>query len=175
MAPTESDLDRIGSRRPDAADYVITAGLAGAGGAVAALGVLALFARNEGRSPLQPVNATSHVVHGPAAGARREADLAHTGVGATVNVGASLFWALPFTWWLLRRRRSPAAVAAGAAGTAAVAVAVDYGLMPRRLTPGWGHAVSRGAVGAAFAALALGLSAGALAARALRPDGPPGR
>jgi hypothetical protein len=168
MAPTESDLDRLAARRPYAADYVITAGLAGAGGAVAALGALALLARVEGRSPLQPVNATSHVLHGPAAGARREADLAHTGLGGMVNVGASLFWALPFTWWLLRRRRPPAAIAAGAAGTAAIAAAVDYGLMPRRLTPGWEHAVSRGAVGATFAALALGLSAGALAARTLR-------
>jgi hypothetical protein len=168
MAPTESDLDRLGSRGPGAADYLITAGLAGAGGALAVFAALPLLARAEGRAPLQPVNATSHMLHVPRAGARREADLAHTGLGSVVNAGASLFWALPFAWWLLRRRRTPTEIAAGVAGTAAVAAAVDYGLMPRRLTPGWEHAVSRGAVGATFAALALGLCAGALAARALR-------
>jgi hypothetical protein len=168
MAPTEADIDRLGPRPPQAADYLLTAGLAGAGGALAVLAALPLLALAEGRAPLQPVNATSHVLYGPRAGARHEADVAHTGVGSVVNAGASLFWALPFSWWLLRRRRTPAAIAAGAAGTAALAAAVDYGLMPRRLTPGWEHAVSRGAVGATFAALALGLSAGALAARAIR-------
>jgi hypothetical protein len=168
MAPTESDLDRLAPRRPDAADYILTAGLAGTGGALAALGALALLARAEGRGALQPVNATSHVLYGPEAGARREADLPHTAIGAATNWGAAIFWALPFTWWLMRRRRSAGAVAGGAAATAGLAAVVDYGLMPRRLTPGWEHAVSRGSVGATFAALALGLSAGALAARALR-------
>jgi hypothetical protein len=61
-------------------------------------------------------------------------------------------------------------VVLGAAGTAAIAGAVDYGLVPRRLSPGWEHALPPRGVAAGFAALGLGLALGALVTR-----GPGGR
>src|SRR5699024_11052344 len=134
---------------------------------LAVIGTLGLLARLEGQDSLQPINATSHWLHGPQAGQTARADLKHTGVGYATNHAAAVFWALPFTWWLARRpRRSSAGIAAGATATAAVAAAIDYGFVPRRLTPGWEHAVSPRSVATAFGALALGLAAGALVDRA---------
>ncbi len=48
---------------------------------------------------------------------------------------------------------------------AALAAAVDYGLTPRRLTPGWELVLSRRSMVATYAAMALGLAAGAMLAR----------
>jgi hypothetical protein len=154
---------------PRAAEAALAALLVGSVAALTATGALALLARAEGRGPLQPINATSHIIHGSRAGTRREADLAHTLPGYAINHGASIFWALPFTLWLLGRpRRSAVETAAAAAVTAGLAGAIDYGLVPRRLTPGWEHALPRSSVAAGFAALGLGLFAGARALAALR-------
>lgn len=62
-----------------------------------------------------------------------------------------------------------AKLAAKAALVSGVAAFVDYGMMPKRLTPGWEHAVGGRGVVAGFAALALGLLAGALVTRRLLP------
>lgn len=157
------------SREPRAGETALAVLLVGSVAALTATGALALLARAEGRGPLQPINATSHIIHGSEAGARRKADPAHTLPGYAINHGASIFWALPFTLWLLRRPgRGVAETAAAAAATAGLAGAVDYGLVPRRLTPGWEHALSRSSVAAGFAALGLGLFAGARAVAALR-------
>lgn len=132
-------------------------------------GALALLARAEGRSALQPINAVSHWLHGPEAGEVTEADLAHTGVGFATQHASAMFWAAPYAWWLWRREhRSAAEVVGGAAAVAGVAAAVDYGLVPRRLTPGWEHAVPARSVAGGFVALALGLAAGGMITEALR-------
>jgi hypothetical protein len=131
--------------------------------------MLSLRAHAEGKGALQPLNATSHVVNGPEAGRMRDADLAHTGVGAAAHHAAAMFWSLPFGWWLASRKSpTPKRIAAGAAVTAGVAAAVDYGLLPKQATPGWEHALSPKSIAMAFAAMALGLTAGGLAVRALR-------
>jgi hypothetical protein len=169
MAPTPDDIKRLGFPRPNFLRLLLSAMTTGTVANLAATGTLGLLARLEGQDPLQPINATSHWLHGPQAGRTRRVDLEHTGVGYATNHAAAVFWALPFTWWLARHpRRSGAEIAAGAAATAAVAAVVDYGLVPRRLTPGWEHAVSSRSVATAFGALALGLAAGALVDRALR-------
>jgi hypothetical protein len=169
MAVTEEDMERLSPNRAAAADVALAAGLSGALAGAATIGALMLRAKAEGRDPLQPINATSHWLHGPEAGRVAEADMAHTGIGAATNVGAAFFWALPFSGWLLReRRRSVPAVVAGAAATAGIAALVDYGLVPRRMRPGWEHAVSERSVAAGFAGLALGLAAGGLLAQMLR-------
>jgi hypothetical protein len=48
-----------------------------------------------------------------------------------------------------------------------IAATVDYGVAPKRITPGWELALSDRSMVAAFAALAVGLAAGAMASRAL--------
>jgi hypothetical protein len=150
-------------------DILFSGALAGLVSAVVAGGA----ARAEGRAALQPLNATSHWLHGRGAGRVRRADLAHTGVGAATHVASALFWAVPYGLWLRRRPdRSAGEMLAGGAATAALAAAVDYLAMPRRLTPGWELALDRKGVGATFAGMALGLAAGALLARSLPAAAP---
>jgi len=50
----------------------------------------------------------------------------------------------------------------------AIAAVVDYGIVPKRLTPGWELSLSRKSMAGAFASLAIGLAAGALVSRQLR-------
>ena len=95
-------------------------------------------ARREGQGALQPLNATSHWLHGREAGEVRGLDAAHSALGIVTHCLSATFWAVPFAVWLDRRPdRSAVEILGGAAGTAAVAAAVDYIAMPRRLTPGW--------------------------------------
>jgi hypothetical protein len=169
MAPT---LDNSQSTPPNFLRLLLSAVTTGTVANLAVTGTLGLLAQLEGQNPLQPINATSHWLYGPQqVGQIKRVDLKHTGVGYLTNHAAAVFWALPFTGWLARRsRRSSAEIAAGAATTAAVAAVVDYGLIPRRLTPGWEYTVSSRSVAIAFGALAFGLAVGALFDRALRSD-----
>lgn len=129
---------------------------------VAIVAALALLARREGKRPLQPINATSHWLHGERAARVRRADLSHTAIGFATNHASAIFWAFLFEWMLGRRRQTPARIAAASVATAAIAGAVDYGgMMPKRLTPGWEDVVSPRAVAASFAVMALGFALGA--------------
>jgi hypothetical protein len=140
------------------------------GSVVSALAAGAV-ARAEGRGALQPLNATSHWVHGHSAGRVRRLDVAHTGIGLLTHIVSALFWAVPYSLWLQRKPERPAEeIIVGGAATAAMAATVDYLAMPRRLTPGWELALSRRGIGVIFGGLALGLAGGALLARSLRGD-----
>lgn len=140
--------------------------LCGAGAATTTLLALVLLAREEGKSPLRPLNATSHVFAGPEAGGENEARPLLTGVGIATNIAASFFWA-SVTATLLAPHRSPSAVRsiATAAAVTGLAGLVDYAVVPKRLTPGWEHALRKRSVMIAMAAMGIGLAAGALAAR----------
>lgn len=50
---------------------------------------------------------------------------------------------------------------------AGIAAVVDYGATPKRFTPGWELAVSKGAMFVAYLAFALGLAGGAMASESL--------
>ena len=126
---------------------------------------LAVLARLEGKGALQPVNATSHWLNGQAAAAVTRADLRHTGVGILTHHAATLFWAVPFERVVARRPLRPLPMLCRALATSAFAAAVDYGATPRRFTPGWEFVLSRRAMAAAYAAMAIGLAAGALSAQ----------
>ena len=123
---------------------------------------LALLARAEGKGALQPVNSTSHWMNGQQAASVRKADLAHTAVGYATHHAATVFWAVLFERWVGARR--PTAVLLllpEALAMSAVAAAVDYGATPKRFTPGWEFVLSKRSMAAAYAAMALGLAAGA--------------
>ena len=123
---------------------------------------LAVAAEAEGRAPLRPINATSHWLNGDFAGLYGGADLRRTAVGLATNHAACLFWALPFMAWQRRRpAATPAALLRDALGMAVLAAAVDYGATPRRFTPGWELVLSKRGMALAYAALAVGLAAGA--------------
>ncbi|WEX09577.1 hypothetical protein [Chelativorans sp. AA-79] len=145
------------------ARYALFSGTAA--GLAALLAVMA-SAMAEGRGVLEPVSATSHWLHGDSAGRTAKADASHTGVGLVTNAASAMFWALPFAFWASRGGpRSLTHLLCGASVLSALAALLDYGLLPRRLSPGWELAVSKRAVAGAFAAMAAGLAAGAWAAQ----------
>jgi hypothetical protein len=70
---------------------------------IAAALALAACARREGHRAPQPLNATSHWLHGDGAAARGEVDFSHTAVGygthhaaALIHHAAALMWAALF-------------------------------------------------------------------------------
>jgi hypothetical protein len=128
---------------------------------LAALAALAVAAERRNRSPWRPINATSHWIHGPRSGSVSRPDLAHTGTGFTTHMLASFWWALPFSAMIGRSARpSPSRVVAAAAGTTALAALVDYGLVPKRLTPGWELALPKSDLMMAYVAMGFGLVLG---------------
>lgn len=118
---------------------------------------LAACARREGRTAPQPMNATSHWLHGDQAATRGGADWAHTGLGFGTHHAAAIMWAGLYEG--LRQRASsdrPAAVVRDAAITSGVAAFVDYVLTPHRFTPGWELVVSKQSMAMAYGAMAAG-------------------
>jgi hypothetical protein len=127
---------------------------------------LALLAKGEGKGALQPINATSHWLHGDEAARHDELDVAHTAIGFATHKASSLFWALPFEAWLAARPpRSSFELLRDACAMSALAAAVDYGVVPKRVTPGWELVLSKRSLFATYGALALGLAGGAMLAR----------
>jgi hypothetical protein len=144
---------------------LLRSALTGSVASIAIAAALGWLARREGKRPLQPMNATSHWLHGERAGRLRRVDAAHTLLGYATHHASAIFWALFLEGLLGRGRRSPPVLLGTAAAVAGTAALVDYGIMPKRLTPGWELTVSKQAVAGAFVVMALGLAAGALIAR----------
>lgn len=120
---------------------------------------VALAGRREARSAAAPINATSHVLWGDEAGTTDAVDLKHTVPGLLLNTGAGMFWALVHELLLARSpARDRATAAATGAAVGALAYAVDYHLIPRRLTPGWELRLSRSGVALGFVALGASLA-----------------
>jgi len=140
----------------------------GIGAAAASLAAVTILARVEERPVLGPVNATSHWLHGDRAArqASMDVDVAHTGVGAITNIGAGFFWGGLFGAYLHARQPAPAQIVRDGAVLGAVAGLLDYGILPRRLSPGWELALSSRSVVLSMAAMAAGATLGGLAARA---------
>jgi hypothetical protein len=128
---------------------------------------VALAGRREARSAVAPINATSHVLWGDEAGTADAVDLKHTLPGLLINTGAGVFWALVHELLLPQsHRRDRATRVATGAAVSALAYAVDYHLIPRRLTPGWELRLSQRGVALGFIALGASLAvAGFLRAR----------
>lgn len=135
--------------------------MSGAVASAVSTGALALLARMEGKGVLQPVNSTSHWRNGERAASFKKADLAHTAVGYATHHAATVFWAVLFERWLGARRVAALPLVRDAVAMSAIAAAVDYGATPKRFTPGWEFVLSKRSMAAAYAAMALGLAAGA--------------
>jgi hypothetical protein len=122
--------------------------------------VVSLAGRRVAGSSAAPLNATSHFLWGDEQAARQDGySVKYTGTGFAANYGASVFWALFYE--ALAGRMPP--LARGAA-VSALAYVTDYHIVPKRLTPGFELRLPKGALAAAYVALALGLSAGDLLA-----------
>lgn len=116
---------------------------------------LPLIALAHGARPLSAINASAHWLD-QTAGATTGPHPVFTPVGLATNIAAAALWG-GVMGAALSRSGHPVLAATAVAATAAM---VDYGLMPRRLTPGWEMALPRSAVVAAFAAMAVGMAAG---------------
>jgi hypothetical protein len=126
---------------------------------VAVAGMAAWRGRVEGCPAWRPVNAISHIVWGPAAGAQRGLSLRHTGLGLLLNGAACAFWS-----WLYERgpgiAKQPGSMVRdvlSAIGISALAYVTDYHIVPRRLTPGFELSLSRRSFPWLYGALAVGL------------------
>jgi hypothetical protein len=134
----------------------------GLGAGALSLAAVAASAVVEGQPAVRPLNATSHWLWGDPAGKVRAVDIRHTAVALATHQASAFWWAGVFAA-MLSPRPSAGEIAGKAALTAGIAAVVDYGLIHRRLTPGWELAVSSAGIRSAFAGLALGLALGALA------------
>ena len=136
---------------------------------VVSTAALAALAKAEDKSAAQPLNATSHWLHGDGAAAVTDVDAEHTGVGYATHHASAVFWAVPFeAWQHYRPAQSNGELIRDAVVMSTLAAVVDYGLTPRRLTPGWELVLRKPSMIGAFAALAAGLAAGAMVTRRLR-------
>jgi len=161
-------------------EILLSATVTGTVASLATTAALAALAKTEGKGALQPTNSTSHWLHGEEAGRVDRADAAHTLVGYGTHHASAFFWALPFEAWLAARPpRSTGELFRDAAVMAGIAATVDYGLVPKRLTPGWEEVLSKRSIAVTFAAMALGLAAGAAisdrAVQGMRRQAMPGR
>lgn len=124
---------------------------------------LSLLAKVEGKAAARPINATSHWLHGGAAAKVRGVDAEHTATGYLTHHGACVMWASIMQAVLAGRKNvSPSEIALTAAGVSALAAAVDYGITPKRFTPGWEDVLTKKSMAAAYAAMAAGLAVGGI-------------
>lgn len=123
---------------------------------------LGLAARSEGGGALQPLNATSHSLNGPAAARDTQAAWRTTGVGLLTHTAATGFWAMLFELWLRQGPRTRTITLGKAAAMAGVAALIDYRATPKRFTPGWEYVLTPTAMACAYAALGAGLVSSAL-------------
>jgi hypothetical protein len=127
--------------------------------AIAVSIVASLAARRESGSAAAALNATSHVVWGERAGRQDRYSVKYTATGFATNYGAAVFWAALYEALGGGRPRTRLRALRDSALVAAAAYITDYHVVPRRLTPGFEMRISRGALAAVYAALALGLGA----------------
>jgi len=140
----------------------------GVGAAAASLAAITILAKAEGRPVLGPINGSSHWLWGDGDASHGRADLAHSAVGGITNIGAGLMWGALFGALRDQRRSEPGQIIRDGAILGAVAGLLDYGLLPRRFSPGWELALSGRSVVLSMAAMAAGAVVGSLVARESR-------
>lgn len=129
--------------------------------------VLLATGKRETGSAVAPVNAESHWLWGDESLRENRPTLRHTVVGIVTHQLSTVFWATLYA--LVRGNRKavhavPEALLGGIA-TSAAAAAIDYTLMPKRLTPGFEHRLSTESMIGVFAAIAAGIALGAVLLR----------
>lgn len=135
---------------------------------------LGWLVRRRGHRAAGGTNATSHWLWGRRAWRVQRVDARHTLAGYAIHHVCSVFWAVAFALWNRQRPAAPRRVAVRAGTIAAVAAAVDYGVVPRRLTPGFEAHLRPAPIALVYVAFAAGLFGayllrGASAGRRWRP------
>ncbi|PZN34586.1 MAG: hypothetical protein DIU71_02230 [Proteobacteria bacterium] len=135
--------------------------VSGSAAGLASTLALALCGRIERRSASAALNGPSQWLWGIAEGRRRRTNVRNTGVGFLIHQAMSVAWATAYEAVSRRDRYStgPAAHLRNGALLAALAFAVDYGMTPRRLRPGFEHHLRPASMFAVYSAFGLGLAA----------------
>ena len=93
---------------------------------------------------MAPLNAVAHIPFGDKAFAEDGASLKYTFTGTALNVAAVASWAALYelTFGRAARRGNTMAGVLGGPAIAALAYAIDYFVVPKRLTPGFEERLS---------------------------------
>jgi hypothetical protein len=150
--------------RPALRDIATATLVSGTGASLLSAGALAIAGKVKEDSALAPLNGPSQWVWGEDEARTRRIDASHTLLGYVIHHSSALLWAGVFETILARSERtpSPQRMLATAIGVTAFACAVDYGATPRRLRPGFRKHVGTAPLIGVYAAVALGMAAGAL-------------
>jgi hypothetical protein len=148
---------------------IVSGGAAGGAAAITA----AARAPRDGSPPYAPINAVTHCLWPRQAFSETGPSARFTLTGLAIHQMSAIFWGLLFEAWLARSapadsvdsKPSVAAVVTIAGATSAIAYAVDYHLVPKRLTPGFEAHLSNRSMFYVYAALAAGFAAIALSRR----------
>lgn len=132
-----------------------------AGAAAGTMVALALCARAE-RTPLR----VPHVATGGWLPRRAATPRTRLAAGLATNAAAASLWGGAFGAWTHLARPRAAGLLRDGAALGGIAGLIDYGLLPRRLSPRWQEALTGRAVVLGMAGMAAGASAGALVLRA---------
>lgn len=120
-------------------------------------------ARAHGARGPAGINATSHWLWGDESLHTDDLDWRHTGVGLATHQASAWFWAsLYAAIRLARKRRTPVDAVTDAITVTGVAIVVDLGLVPKRLTPGFEHRMTSRRLGVVYLSLLAGLAIGAM-------------
>jgi hypothetical protein len=125
---------------------------------------LAFFGKAELDKSAAPVNAPSQWIWGRHAPYENRFSLRYTVVGYAIHHAASIFWAILHEKLRprLSQTGSKTAAIAPAIVTTAAAYVVDFYVIPKRLTPGFEHRLSKRSLFMVYGAFALGLATVAL-------------
>lgn len=145
-------------RSLDLACFVRRVAITGAIAGVASAAFIAAASVRATGSPASGLNGASQVLWGRAATRVRRVDVHHTLVGLIVHHASAFWWAGIHENPRLRAF-APAAGLRAMLVMAAAAV-LDYGVLPRRLSPGLEGQLSRRTIAAAFAVIGAGLALG---------------
>lgn len=135
----------------------------GTGAVVGTLLAMSILATRRGKSLTEVLNTSTHIFDRRAETTDSSFSFQRTGLGTMVNIGAAFFWGSVAAYAManLQRRGTGGKLAAGCL-TATVAGTVDYGLLPRRLTPGWEFVLPPTDIAIIFACMGTGISAGSI-------------
>lgn len=140
--------------------------MAGLAGTIVSGVALMVLGQAFAGSPLAAFNATSHWLVGEAEAVSRDVSLRVTGAGVMTHVLACFFWGAVLVALLLATGvRRTIAVWLSALLVGMLALAIDYGMLPEQLSPGWHLVLPGTAVFAGFLALGAGLGLGVALAR----------
>jgi hypothetical protein len=139
--------------------------VSGSTAAVLSATALSLLSKADEGSFAGGLNGPSQWIWGTREARTRRATLRHTALGYAIHHGTAVFWALIFERLCGRsnhdrlKRLSRGRIVTEAAGMTALAFAVDYGLTPRRLQPGFEHHLKKRSMLIVYAAFAAGFAA----------------